>query len=173
MSWIVLSCIPPFLWAFNNIFDEYLSKSAFAKAGALLVYLSALLDVFPAFLFAALFPYVLDVEVIPALAMMGLGGALVSSFVPYMFAIQKGNAGNAVPIYQTIPVFVFVLGFVFLGETATFLQVASGLLIITASILVGYDFETKSVNHQAVLLMLVSSSIIAVFSVISKYFINE
>lgn len=173
MSWILLSCIPPFLWAFNNIFDEYLAKSAFAKAGALFIFLSAVFELIAAFGLFAVVPHVLNADFFSILVMMGLGFMLTSSFVPYIHSLQEDNAGNAVPIYQTIPVFVFVLAFVFLEESATLLQIFAAALIIVSSIMVGFDLKTKSINKKAVLLMLLSSLLIAVFSVLAKFFITE
>ncbi|MCB1529452.1 MAG: EamA family transporter [Rhodospirillales bacterium] len=173
MSWILLSCIPPFLWACNNLMDEYLAKSTFAGSGALLIYASAVFEIFAAASFYVFVPHVIEVNLFPAFMMMGLGFLLTSSFLPYIYALQEDNAGNAVPIYQTIPVFVFILALVFLGETATFLQAGEALLIVSASIMVGYDFQKKAINKKAVLLMLLASMIIAVFMVLSKFFIVQ
>ncbi len=148
-----------------------MAKTAFARAGTLFIYLSGCMELLPALLFFFIFPHVISVAPVDAFFMMALGFGLTSCFVPYIFALQHDNAGNAVPIYQTVPVFVFLLGLLFLGESATAIQIFAGLLIIFSSVLVGYDFQTKTINRKAVLLMLISSFAISVFAICAKVYI--
>jgi uncharacterized membrane protein len=173
MSWILVSCIPPLLWAMNNILDEYLSKSSFTQSGMLQIFFGCSFEICAALAFFIVSPQVVSVEWQDALMMMGLGIVLTLSYIPYIFAIQQDNAGNAVPIFQSIPVFAFVLGLVFLGESATQLQILAGLLIIICSILVGYNFKERMAKPKVIALMLVSSFMMAVFAVGSKPFITD
>ena len=171
MLWIVLATVPAFLWAFTNILDEFLAKEHFAKNGALLIFLSGVCEIVPA---AFLFTVFVDTPV-PLSHMLivgGLGIILTCSFVPYIYALQLGNAKNATPIFQSIPVFVFVLGWAFLGETVTPIQMLAAAIIIISSVLIGFNFTTKSINHKAAALMLLSSFIIGCVVVASKYFID-
>src|SRR5690606_19658623 len=132
--WILVSAIPPFLWAFNNLSDEYLAKHHFARHGLFLVLLSAAFELLPGLAGYFLVEGAGQVPIKDALILVFLGFWLSLSFFPYILALQASNANNSVPIFQIIPVFVFILGWIFLGEGATGIQVSAGLLIISAAI---------------------------------------
>jgi uncharacterized membrane protein len=173
VSWVLVSCIPPLLWAMNNILDEYLAKSSFTQSGMLQIFFGCSFEIFAALVFVIVSPHVLSVEWQDALMMMGLGIILTLSYIPYIFALHQDNAGNAVPIFQSIPVFAFILGLIFLGESATQVQMLAGLLIIICSLLVGYNFKERMAKPKVVALMLFSSFMMAVFAVGSKAFITD
>jgi len=172
MSWIFLACIPPFLWAFNNLFDEYMGKHHFGQNGALFIFLSSLFALVPALYLFLTVDAVHQVPFVDAIYMVLLGFLVVVAFVPYIWAIQRGSSSIAVPVFQTIPVFAFILGWMLFGETASMLQLFAAAIIIGAASFIGFDFTTKRVDGRSLGLMLVSSLFLAVYMIFSKQFID-
>jgi uncharacterized membrane protein len=168
--WILISAIPPFLWAFNNLADEYLAKHHFARHGLLLVILSACFEIIPGLASLALFDVAREVPAKDALALGVMGFWLSLSFFPYILAIQCSNANNAVPVFQLIPVLVFIFGWLFLGEGATGVQIAAGLLIIAASIGISWDYEEARFNVKSLSLMALSSCMIAIYLLAGRHY---
>ena len=157
MSWVLLSAIPPLLWSINNLLDEYLAKSVFAKAGVLYIFLAASFDLIGCVLLYFFIDDIWLANIADISFMMLLGFGMTLSFVPYIFALQEDNALNTMPIFQTIPVFTLILAYIFLGETVTMNQLLAGLMIIVAAAFIGFDFQSKSINKKAVYLMFLTS----------------
>lgn len=168
--WILIASLPPFLWALNNIADEYMAKHHFAKSGALLILLSTSFEIIPALLGHGFNEAARIVVWTDGLVMAAMGFWLSLAFIPYIFAIQCSNASNVLPIYKLIPVFVFFLGWFFLGETATAQQVIGALLLIISSVAISWDYHHSRLDSKPFGLMALSSLMISFYVLGLRYY---
>lgn len=150
MSWFYLALIPPALYATVNHTDKYLVRRYFPNAGA------GSLLIFSSLIGAALFPFILIVkpdvlEVAPlhAILMIGNGILYIVALLPYLWAIQREETSVATPLFQTIPVFGYMLGYVFLGETLTRSEFAGSILILIGAFILSLELDALNYETQS------------------------
>lgn len=135
MNWFLIGLIPPALWSITNHLDKYLISRYFkgGGVGALMVFSSLIgLVLIP---FILIFhPEVLHVGVWNAV-LIGLNGFFyILAVLPYFYALGKDETSIAVPLFQLIPVFSYVLAYFVLGETLSPAHLVGGGLIVLGAI---------------------------------------
>lgn len=165
MNWLALSLIPPFLFSLSNFIDEYLVKNHFTNKPILFLMIACTLEIIPAIGFVSFYEPALDVEWMSRLKLMFLSVLATLSIAPYLMALQRDGAGIVVPFFQLIPVFVFILGWIFLGEVISTQKIVGGLLIVSAAFVMSWDFKTRQIPLVSAFYMLIASLGIAIFVV--------
>lgn len=99
------------------------------------------------------------------------GMLFLASLVPYLYALRISDTSTVVPIFQSIPLFALVLGYVFLGEVVTITQLIGVFLVIAGGVGISLELREKKIRFQgaALALMLLSSLLIACNGLIFKY----
>src|SRR3990167_1104913 len=160
MSWFFIALFAPALWSVTNHIDKYLIGKYFrgTGTGALIVFSSLIgLFVLP---FILLFQVnVLDIKPLNALLVMGGSAVALLAILIYLYSLKKDEASIVVPLFQTIPVFSYVLAYIVLGETLTSRQMLGAVLVILGAISISFDLTEKKPKFKSVVffLMLVSS----------------
>ena len=177
MNWFLIALIPPFLWGMVNHIDKYL-LSRFLKVegpGALLIFSSlAGILVFP---ISLLFdPNVLNIPFshITILVIAGIITAL--SFFYYFKALFLEEVTLTVPVFQTIPVFSFILAYFLLGEVLSIREIFGSLIVITGAVILSIKSSTAGIFFEKKVLsfMLISSFFAALYDTLFKFSsINE
>lgn len=172
MSWFFIALIGPALFAACNHIDKYLINKYFkgGGAGALLIFSSllSLLFIPVVFLFQ---PHLAHIG-LADVSLLILGNVILNfSFVLYLQALSKGEAGMVVPLFQIVPIFSFVLAYLFLHETLSTHQILASLLIIAGAVSLSIDLAEKRLQFklEVFLLMSVASFLIAVSAFIFKF----
>lgn len=173
MNWFLIALLPPALWSVTNHFDKFLLSRYFkgGGVGALMVF-SSIIGLFLLPFIAFLHPEVLRFNISNILIAIN-GFLYVLSVLPYFYALQKDETSICVPLFQLIPVFSFVLGYVILGETITVNQMLGGLLIMVGAIGISLDLsEGKKVKFKRDVfwLMTLSSLLYSLNFLFFKYF---
>ena len=134
-------------------------------------------------LFSALFAifilpviYIIDQGVfsIPLVSAVFLIAVGILSFVAIFFyfkALSYTEASMAIPFFQLIPIFGFLLGFALLGETVQLKSIIAGLIIILGILVLSFATDSNKFiifNNKVVLLMLASSFTYALYEVLFK-----
>lgn len=92
--------------------------------------------------------------------------------IPYFYALQKSDETIAPPLFQTVPLFGFALGFFFFNEEPTVFQVMAGFVIVFGGIILniqgGKVVERIAISYVPILLMLLSSLILALAAFVFK-----
>ena len=103
------------------------------------------------------------------------GALLIVSFIPYYFALKDDDASVVSPLYQTIPIFTFILGYFLLKETISPVQILAGIIIILGAILMSVDLNQPkfSIKLKPLLLMLLSSVLISIHFLLFKFIAIE
>jgi drug/metabolite transporter (DMT)-like permease len=171
MNWHLFAFVAPALWAACNYIDKYLLTRHFKDANS-----TGVLMMVSGFVagIAAIIVFLFGVDVaapslIYKLVMIGNGLMFIPAFLPYFIALREEDASIVIPIYQSIPVFGYFLGMIFLGEHLTATQVVAGLIIIGGAVGLSLDFSQKlALKTRPLLLMLLSSAILAAENLIFK-----
>ncbi len=176
MSWILLALVPGLLWSVTNYIDKILIEKYFKGGGLgslfLISSLSGLLVLpFAGFLAADISNLGFASTIIAIVS--GVIG--VTMLFPYFAAVQDADPIYLIPIFQTIPFFSFMLGFIFWGEVLSPNQVVGGLIVTSAAILIGFDFNTSrlKLKWKSIGLMLLTSLMVALNTVLFKVFAIE
>lgn len=174
-SWFLYAVIAPFLWALVNIADQYLiakysDKEKERSSGGLVIF-SSLIGLLIA---GIIFIFTDGLFSIPSLdiALLFLAGLLtVVWIVLYLFTLEIEEVSRVVPWFLTIPVFGYILGSIFLGETLSLRQVVGAILVFVGLIVISINWtETRvRIKHKPMLYMLLVSLTVAVSGIIFKY----
>lgn len=172
MSWLLLALIPSALFAVSNYLDKYLLEKYFKDQGnGALIIFSSLIGLVAIPVILLFDRSALSTPVPLALLIVGNGMLYVLALLPYFAAMRDEDASVAVPLWQLIPVFGYVLGYFFLGETLNQWQVAAGLVVIAGALGLSLDLDVSrfSLKWRTFLLMALSSLLMALNGVLFKY----
>jgi uncharacterized membrane protein len=173
MSWFFIALAAPFLWSICNHIDKYLLTKYFRSGGvgALIIYSSFIaILVIPVIFFIR--PDVTAIAGRDILLLLGAGMLSAIAILFYLFAMDEGETSMVVPFFQLIPVFSFIFGYLFLGETLTQQQIFAGLLILLGSIILSIEIEEDQKYRfriKLAIFMLISSIIFALYEAMFKF----
>lgn len=168
--WIVAGILSALIITFSNFVDQYVGRQFFPAHpvnqtltnGA--VYFIFLIP------FGLFYPDVFDgaFHIIMLTTLCGL--LLLAGVLPYFMALQKKNADQAVPLVQTMPIFIAFFAWVMLGETLTALELVSGFIIVFGAMGMLFDFHNRSFAFSVAGLMLLSTLIHAFDNTLIRLF---
>ncbi len=174
MNWFLIALLPPILWSLTNHIDKYLLTKYF-KGGAIggisiffaciaLLLLPIIILLKPTVLQSFDFKYLL----------ISLNGVLyMLATLPYYYALEKDDTSLTVPLFQMIPVFSFIIGYLFFKETLNNTQIIGGLIILIASIFISLnisDLRKMKFKWDVFGLMALSCILYVLNLIIFKYF---
>jgi len=89
----------------------------------------------------------------------------------YIFALEIEETSAVVPWFLSVPIFGYILGYLFLGETLNPAQIKGSLIILLGLIFISLDFgeERGKIKHKPALYMIFACIAIAVSGIIFKY----
>lgn len=171
MNWFFIALASPALWGVSNHIDKYLISKYFkgGGVGALIIFSSIIgFFVLP---FVLIFqPDVLGISLLQALAI--ILGSIISliAILIYLYALKQDEASIVVPLFQTIPIFAFLLGFFVLNETLTVRQILGSLFVMLGGASLSLDLNGKTPRMKTTIffLMLLSSFCMALSGLIFK-----
>ncbi len=109
--------------------------------------------------------------------LLALNGALyLCALTPLLKALRISDASTVIPILQIIPVFSFILAWVFLGETLSFQQIFGGAVVILGALTISLKGLSKKsvpalgIRWDVLGLMLLCSLIYATTFLLFKVF---
>ncbi len=173
MTWFLIAFAALIFWSFVNISDQYLvSKfSTGERSSGGLVLFSSLIGVVVAVLIGLFTQGILDVTIADRLLLMLTGGMSIAWVILYLYTLEIEDVSAVVPWFLTIPIFSFILGYIFLGETLTTHQLLGGLVVMVGATIISIDFsgEKRKFKWKPALYMLLSSLMVAAVGVIFKF----
>ncbi len=170
MSWFFIALWAPFLLACANHNDKFLlSRYLKQKTIGSIVILSSLLSG-GAVAIVLFFQPDVNVTLVQGSALVATGVSSVLAAVCYLHALDKDEASFVTPLYQTVPLFAYVLGYFILGETITLAQGLGSFIIIVGALALSFEFGPRGLRFKqnVVALMLGASLLSAVNGVIFK-----
>ncbi|MFA6354905.1 MAG: DMT family transporter [Candidatus Paceibacterota bacterium] len=175
MNWFLIALGAPFLWAIVNIADDYLvskySQKEKERSSGGLVLFSSLIGIFVAFFIWFFAKGVFDVSSFDKILLFITGGLTIVWIIFYLYALEIEEISSIVPWFLVAPIFGYILGYVFLGETLTKFQIIGALIILFGAFILSIDFngEKRKFKTRPVLYMVFACVAIAISGVIFKY----
>ncbi|MEK7564510.1 MAG: EamA family transporter [Patescibacteria group bacterium] len=173
MHWFLIALAAPFLWSLTNISDQYLvSKYSTGERGSGgLVLFSSLIGIFAAVIIGFFVDGIFAIPILDKLLLVLSGIMMLLWVILYLFTLEIEDVSSVVPWFLTIPIFGYVLGCIFLGETLSTQQFIGSLVILSGASLISIDFsgEKKKFKWRPALYMLVACFLVAIVGVIFKY----
>jgi drug/metabolite transporter (DMT)-like permease len=171
MNWFFIALIGPILYAVSNQIDKYILEKYFkaGEVGAITLF-SSLFSVVALPIIYLMDPAVLSLGWADSLILTISGSLAVVCLILYLKALRDDEASTVVPFYQTIPIFGFILAYLFLGETLGKQEILAGILILIGTTIISLDFSKGGINlkKRVAALMLTASLLFAVMEVVFK-----
>ncbi len=186
-SWLIIALIAQLAWAFGIYIDKYLISAEGEEddntIGTLLIF-SSFFSIIVAIVMLGIMLFLYgSAETLSMISFTKINlttAILIGVFemiwlIPYYYALHFTDEIVAPPIFQTIPVFIFIFGFLFFNEVPSTIHIIAGAIIVLGSLMLNIELireETKDMqirfNWKAVILMLFSSIIIALITLTFK-----
>ena len=173
MTWFFIALGAPFLWALVNIFDQYLverySKGVRGSGG--LVLFSSLIGIFAALIIGIFTEGIFSIPHFDKLLLAIAGGITIAWIILYLFTLEIEDVSSVVPWFLTIPVFGYILGYVFLNENLTANQLLGSGIVLLGTVLISIDFsgEKRRFKWRSSLYMTIACILVAIAGIIFKY----
>jgi drug/metabolite transporter (DMT)-like permease len=172
MHWLIFALVAPLLWATVNHIDKYLLEKHFKSdgVGALILY-SSLFAVIMLPVAYLIEPSLLLIDLKTILMLLLVGVITGFSIYAYLVALRMQEVSLIMPIFQTIPVFGFILGFFFLGELLTTTQMIAGAIIVFGAIIISLEIEEEErlrFRWKPLVLVLTSAILFALHDTLFK-----
>src|ERR1035437_4640458 len=165
MTWFFIALLNPILHAGVNHFDKYLISKYFknVQVGSLVIF-SALFSIILLPLVIYLAPDFMQVSLLHGVILTFNGMLLVVAIICYLYALEDDEASIVVPLFQMIPIFGLILGFIFLRESIAFGKIIGALIVILGSVVLSLDIQNKhtQLKKKIIFLMILSSLCYAV-----------
>jgi len=171
--WILLAFSGPLFWAISTHIDKYLVERYFKHSE------TAVLMVFTALIGILMLPFIIWFQpgtlvqpLLNIVVMIVSGIFYMGAMLFYLRAIQIEEASVVMPLFQTVSLFTFLLGYLVLGETLQWLNAIGALLIIIGALALSLDksFHFRKLKPRFLAMMMVCTFILALSSVMFKYF---
>jgi drug/metabolite transporter (DMT)-like permease len=177
MNWFLIALLPPIFWSLTNHIDKYLLTKYFKDGaiGAVMIF-SASIAILLLPIIILIQPSVLQNFQINYLLIVLNGTLYLFASLPYFYALERDDASLSVPLFQMIPVFSFILGYIFLKESLNVTQMIGGVLIVISSIFISLnisDIKKMRMKWDVFGLMALSSILFALNFIFFKYFAVE
>jgi len=175
MQWFFIALGAPFLWALVNVADNYLvskfSRKEEERSSGGLVLFSSLIGIFIAFLIWIFVPDVFNIPIFDKLLLCVSGILTIVWIILYLFSLEIEETSAVVPWFLSVPVFGYILGYFFLGETLSFQQLVGSGIIFFGILLISFNFEPGKKNFKGkhIFYMIFACIAIAISGVIFKY----
>ncbi len=172
MNWFLIALLAPALWSVCNHIDKYLIGKYFkgGGTGSLLIF-SSLIGVFVLPIIFVFHPEVLFINPVYGLLIALNGAIYITALIPYIYALEKDEASIVMPLYQTVPIFSYILAAVVLKESLTLPQLLASSLIIAGAIFITLDLSGKKVRFKKEVfgLILLSAFLVSLNGLIFKF----
>lgn len=169
MNWLIYALLSPAIFGITNYIDKFLLEKHNISPTVITIYSGiAGLTAGIVVLFLIGF-YPVDLK---SASILLASGFLTSIYLlPYYKALSLDETSLVVPLLQTYPIFVLILGFIFLGENLSLQQYVGSLFVIIAALslsvenLKGKIFKLR----KSFFLMLLSSFLFALAQLLYKF----
>ena len=175
MTWFFIALVAPFLWGVVNIADKYLvskySEKEKERSSGGLVLFSSLIGIFIAILIWAFSSDVSNIPILDKLLLMLTGVLTIVWIILYFFTLETEEISTVVPWFLTVPIFGYVLGYIFLGETLSGQQIIGSFVTLFGVFLISSDFseENKKFKWRPAIYMIVACFLVALSGILFKY----
>ncbi|PIY92634.1 MAG: hypothetical protein CO030_01250 [Candidatus Magasanikbacteria bacterium CG_4_9_14_0_2_um_filter_42_11] len=162
--WIIYGLLAHFAWAIENVGDKYLLENKIKQPIVYLYILGTLFGVSGIVGFLLFGMPVPDASVLVLIALAGIfwfyGG------LPYLLAVKREEITRIAIWWNLIPIFSFLIAFVFFREILSLQQAVAFVLLLAAAFLASVHIRKGiAVFSSAIVYMLVACFLYAIYAV--------
>lgn len=165
INWIYFVFISQGIWALCAIIDKFVISKGYIKNPAVYIVLNGLMNVLLVFLL----PF-FDFEamkIADILIAMSAGISLSIAVTLYYKAVQYDEISRIKIMYQTEPVLVLMLAFIFLGDVLTKNYFIGFLFLVAAGLIVSYNRINNSLKLSKSFYLVLASILFAALGYIA------
>ncbi|MFM7088589.1 MAG: EamA family transporter [Candidatus Paceibacterota bacterium] len=172
--WALYAIGASFLWSLVNISDQYLVSrySTGRHTSGALVLFSSLIGIVIALPMLFLVDGLWSIP-LHDIALLFIAGAMSALWIIlYLYSMEIEDVSVVVPWFLTVPVFGYILGFLFLGEELSFLQQVGSLVVLLGLAILSFDFSKAAktkLKTEVMLYMFCACVLIALQGIIFKH----
>lgn len=165
MQYILIFIIPPILFNLTWLIDTFLVSKFWEEKGnwtlesgigTLMIIGSTIAWLVALGLFPFVYQEIFAIQRQSLCYLLIWGITYWVAAFPYFKALENEQIENILPMYQTIPLFAYIMGILLLWETIPLRQVAIIIWIILVTWLFYLDLKHFTFNKKAVLMCLIS-----------------
>lgn len=171
--WLLFAFSGPVFWAISTHVDKYLVDKYFKDAStAVLMVFTGLIDLLALPFMWYFVPSVFSLSLTSIAVMAASGAFYMGAMLFYLRAIQSEEASVVAPLFQTSILWSVLLAYLFLGEVLTLREFAGVALVLLGALTlaVGPRFQVKKIRGRLFLTMLACTFVLALSSVVFKFF---
>jgi drug/metabolite transporter (DMT)-like permease len=186
MDWFIPAFLAQLLWVSGNLFDKYLisdyrsdNDSSTAEMTPMVLLMFSGIFSLVVLIALVVFAFSTKQEFETSFGSVSVGilcGILNFMWLSlYLHAIAKSELSKVIPLFQTIPIFAAVTGYLFLGEVLTHLDIFFGCIILFGALILMFKTQTKvggrvhRFDKSVFVMMLCASFLIAVSEALFKH----
>lgn len=165
MYLLLIFLVPPILFNLTGLIDTFLvtkfgeekwSGNLESGIGTLMIIWGTIAGLVALGLFPFFYKEIFAINRQPLCYLLAGGITYGVAAFPYFKALEKEQIENILPMYQTIPLFAYIMGILLLWETIPLRQVVIIIGIILVTGLFYLDFKHFTFNKKAVFFCLIS-----------------
>ena len=168
---VIITIFASFLWAITNHIDKFMitgidENGCNYKTLVVFSTLIAGLVFTPVWLIVSKFS--VSISTVSLVSILLASVVYILATYMYFIALNENDASIVVVMFQLIPVFSYILAYIFFRETLTKWQIIGSIIIILSAVLISFDFEEKNnkSKFKALLLMTLSSLFYSVYFIL-------
>jgi drug/metabolite transporter (DMT)-like permease len=175
MQWFLIALAAPILWAFVNVADNYLvtnfSEKDKERSSAGLALFSSLVAIVISVIIVIFTDGIFAIPFFDKVLLFITGVLTLAWILMYLFALEMEEPSNVAPWFLSVPIFGYILAYIFLGETLTQNQILGSLVVLCGLAVISIDFsgENKKIKRKPVFYMIFACLFVAISGVIFKY----
>ncbi len=173
MLWLAFALLGPVSWAASTHIDKYLVEKYFKHSEtAVLMVFTAIVGLLALPLIWLFDRTVVSVATADAVIVALSGALYMGAMLFYLRAVQSEEASVVAPLFQFSTVFTLFLGYLLLHEVLSWPQLGGVALILAGALAVSMRGRAflRQFNLRLVLLMAAATGILALSTVLFKYF---
>lgn len=171
MTWFTIAIIAYFLNAIAVTIDKFLLSKKISNPAVYAIFICTL-----SLLAIVLAPFGFHFYSLWQILIAIFAGIVFTFALLYMFkALGQNEASRITPFMGGLqPIFVFILALLFLNETLGLQQLIAFIIIISGTIVISWQNNSKKTKNTAYLFAIISTFLFAISYTINKYsFINQ
>ncbi|MFH1608980.1 MAG: DMT family transporter [Patescibacteria group bacterium] len=175
MTWFFFALAAPIMWAVVNVADKYLvskfSQKDKERSSAGLVLFSGFLALLFAFIIQFFISGISGIPFFDKVLLIITGVLTIVWVILYLFTLETEEVSTVVPWFLTTPIFGFILGYIFFGETLSFTQIIGSVITLFGVFMISLDFgeEGKRFKKKPAIYMLIACFLVALSGILFKY----
>ena len=172
MPWVILAILATLIWTFVAVLDKFIISRELRDPILASVTFGTSVFIFFGFVSLLFGNILLPLSTIFIAIIAGI--MYVIAVWLFYFSLSKGEVSRFIPVLSTIPIFVLLFAFLFLGEVFTALTYFGVILIVVGAVLIYVKKSTHKIGIDVIFLIVIGAAMFyALRNVILKFAVSQ